>query len=60
MDKNDVIRALAPFAAFADMRGALPDQFVITEGSPLAKKQLTMGDCRKAYAVWEQLQKEKS
>lgn len=45
--------ALEPFAAFADLSGAgyLPDDHVITLGSGMAARQLTMGDCRKARSV---------
>jgi hypothetical protein len=36
---------LARFAAFADPKRIAPDGLVITNGSPMAKAQLTMGDC---------------
>lgn len=41
--------ALEPFAAYV-RHGAiiLPDEFVITQGSGMARKQLTVGDCRRA------------
>lgn len=37
--------ALAPFAAFADPRRVALPTLVITQGSSMAKRQLTMGDC---------------
>ena len=42
--------ALEPFADFANLSGAayLPDDHVITLGTGMAARQLTMGDCRKA------------
>ena len=40
--------ALRPFADYADHRARLPDTFPITSGSPMAKRQLTMGDCYRA------------
>lgn len=45
--------ALKPFADFANLSGAehLPDDHVITLGSGMAARQLTMGDCRKARAA---------
>jgi hypothetical protein len=44
--EQQLIVALQPFADF-HVAGA-PDRHVITQGSPLAKRQLTMGDCRTA------------
>lgn len=43
--------ALRPFADFADPRGVVPADFVITQGSSMAKRQLTMGDCYEALAA---------
>ncbi len=43
--------ALRPFAEFAAKADVLPDDFVITKGSGLARKQLTIGDCRNARAA---------
>jgi hypothetical protein len=40
--------ALKPFADYADHIGISPDNLIITQGSLLAKKQLTMADCRRA------------
>lgn len=40
---------LKPFADFADMK--MPRDFVITQGSPMAKCQLTMEDCQRAKTV---------
>lgn len=48
---GDLIAALRPFAAFY-VRGA-PDDHVITQGSAMAQRQLTMGDCRKAKEALE-------
>jgi hypothetical protein len=46
--------ALRPFANFADTRKRVPSDFVITHGSPIARAQLTMGDCYRAREVLEQ------
>jgi hypothetical protein len=49
--ENERLReALKPFAAFADLAGAglLPADHVITLGSGMAARQLTIGDCRNA------------
>lgn len=43
--------ALRPFANYADTGGAIPDGMVITLGSKMAKRQLTMVDCRRAAAT---------
>lgn len=43
---NALRAALKPFADFF-VNGA-PDDYVITAGSRMAKRQLTMGDCRLA------------
>jgi len=37
--------ALRPFAEYADASRRLRPDMVLTPGSPLAKRQLTMGDC---------------
>lgn len=37
--------ALEPFAAFADPRRNMPPSMPITQGSGMARRQLTMGDC---------------
>lgn len=49
----DLEAALQPFADFADPRGTLPPGHQITQGSPMARRQLTMGDC---YAARNALQ----
>ncbi len=49
LERDLVTAALTPFAMFV-MHG-IPDDHVITEGSQLAKRQLTMGDCRVANRV---------
>jgi len=38
-------KVLKPFAAYADPRRKVPRELPIGYGSPLAKPQLTMGDC---------------
>jgi hypothetical protein len=40
--------ALKPFADYADPSHIVPAFHLITNGSPMAKKQLTMGDCYEA------------
>lgn len=40
--------ALQPFADYSDRKSLIPDDHIITQGSYMAKRQLTMGDCRKA------------
>jgi hypothetical protein len=50
--------ALKPFADFVDAARAPPDSFVITQGSGMARRQLTVGDCRRAGAVLELLNEE--
>lgn len=50
--ENERLREeLKPFVDFADPTGAVPDDYVITGGSSLAKRQLTMRDCRNARAA---------
>jgi hypothetical protein len=49
---------IKPFADFADPRNVLPDDYVITRGSPLARAQLTMGDCYRAREALEQFPSE--
>lgn len=41
--------ALKPFAEYADTR--FPADAAVTKGSPMAKRQLSMGDCHRAYNV---------
>jgi hypothetical protein len=45
--------ALRPFADYAELSGAraMPDDFAVSQGSRLAARQITMGDCRKARAA---------
>lgn len=43
--------ALKPFAGFADPRNTVPETWPITQGSRMARKQLTMGDCYRARAA---------
>jgi hypothetical protein len=45
----DAGAALKPFAEFDD--GRAPESLPITAGSSLARKQLTIGDCRRAKAA---------
>lgn len=42
------IRVLEPFASFADPKRSAPSGLPITQGSGMAKRQLTMGDCYRA------------
>lgn len=46
-------KALKPFGDYADPRGKLPSDFVLTSGSWMGKRQLTMGDCYEARAALE-------
>lgn len=43
--------ALKPFADFADPNGRVPADMTITQGSPIAKRQLRMADCYRARAA---------
>jgi len=45
---DDLVKALSPFAEYADHRNVCPADNVITIGSTIAKRQLTMGDCYEA------------
>lgn len=51
MNNEQIAEALRPFAEFADQDHIVPRRYVITQGSPLAKRQLTMGDCYEARAA---------
>jgi hypothetical protein len=42
---DKLAEALEPFANYADPRSAVPVNLPISNGSSLAKRQLTMGDC---------------
>jgi len=44
-------KALAPFARYVEGQKALPRDLIITQGSPLARRQLTLGDCLDALAA---------
>jgi hypothetical protein len=47
--------ALQPFADYAPrLPSAMPDDFRITFGMDKDKRQLTLGDCRRAAAALEQ------
>lgn len=46
--------ALKPFADYADPSAVFPPNIPITNGSRLARRQLTMGDCYEAARVLEQ------
>jgi hypothetical protein len=37
--------ALGPFAEFADRNGVIPGDTIITMGSSMGKRQITMEDC---------------
>jgi hypothetical protein len=43
-----LVDALEPFASFADARRIAPPYLPITQGSGMARRQLTMGDCYRA------------
>jgi hypothetical protein len=45
--------ALKPFADYADKHNSVLGQTIITGGSPLAKRQLTMGNCYDARRALE-------
>jgi hypothetical protein len=46
MERNSrLVAKLKVFAEFADQRRRMPRDLIITNGSPVAKRQLTMGDC---------------
>lgn len=38
-------RALKPFADYADKHAGISPGFIISKGSLMARRQLTMGDC---------------
>lgn len=46
--ETKLVEALRPFAAFALSKSLPPDDFVITNGSAMARRQLTIGDCKRA------------
>jgi hypothetical protein len=48
---SELRQALEPFAAFADPRNKIPENMPITQGSQMARRQLTMGDCYRARAA---------
>jgi hypothetical protein len=43
--------ALKPFAEYGVASSTLPDDFPISPGSTMARRQLTIGDCRRAKAA---------
>lgn len=45
---GQLVTALKPLADFADYTRKFPADMPISAGSPLAKRQLTMGDCYEA------------
>lgn len=45
------LEALEPFAQFIEGADFMPDDHAITAGSRFARKQLTVGDCRRARAT---------
>jgi hypothetical protein len=48
---DEMTRALKPFAEYADANKIMPAGLIITAGSRLARRQLTMGDCYAARAA---------
>lgn len=47
--REELVEALRPFADFDD--GRAPEHLPITQGSSYARKQLTIGDCRRARTL---------
>ncbi len=43
--EKELVRALEPFAAYADPHRRVPRHLPVTQGSGLARRQVTMGDC---------------
>ena len=48
---EELVTALRPFAEFGHNMRGLRKEFVITQGSSMARRQLTAGDCKAAFAV---------
>lgn len=47
-----LVEALKPFAAYADPKNKMPPDMIISNGTPMARRQLHMGDCYNAkYAI---------
>ena len=53
-----LVSALEPFAAFADPHRMAPPELPITQGSRMARRQLTMADCYRAAAALAAVQAE--
>lgn len=53
----ECLNALRPFAEFADPRRVVPPGMPITQGSSMARRQLTMGDCYFARDTWDRWSK---
>jgi len=47
-------KALAPFGNYVVGQRALPEDHIITQGSPLARRQLTFGDCLEALRTLQE------
>jgi hypothetical protein len=52
-DVKQLVRTLKPFADFADPQFKIPPQTTVTQGSPMAKRQILMEDCYRATVVVE-------
>lgn len=52
---GEVAATLDPWANYADPAARFPADFVVTKGSPLAKRQPTMGDCYRAKVLRDKI-----
>ena len=48
---EELVTALRPFAEYGEHMHRLHDSMVITQGSSMARRQLTGGDCKAAFAL---------
>ena len=48
---EELVAALRPFAEYGEHMHRLHDSMVITQGSGMARRQLTGGDCKAAFAL---------
>lgn len=57
---EELVEALRPFANFGEgmtrPRMCLHDDMVITQGSSMARRQLTAGDCKAAFAALQKVE----
>jgi hypothetical protein len=56
MTFHQLLEAIKPFADYADTRAfeTMPDDFKITQGSSLARKQITAGDFKKLLRAYKE------